>query len=424
MHSVKISPSVLHGEISLPASKSAVHRAVICAALAEGKSRIYGVAELSNDIRATIECMKVLGASAEYNGASITVDGKGVFTKENVTLDCGESGSTLRFIIPVAAAGGISAEFVGHGKLPERPIGVYTDCLPGNGVACQTAGGLPFRISGKLHSGIYEIPGNISSQFITGLLLALPLCSGDSSIILTTPLQSVGYVQMTTDIMAQFGVNVQQTENGWFIKGNQRYKPCSRYYAEGDWSQAAFFMTAAALGGEITINNLDIDSAQGDKACVEIYRRFGADVYTGNGIVRVKADKLRGINVDARDIPDLVPAIAAAAAFAEGKTVISGAERVRLKECDRLAAMCKELSALGADIEETPDGLVIFGKNTIKGGFAEGHNDHRVVMALASIAAGSEGDIVISDMESVGKSYPMFFEEYKRLGGKADVIMG
>ncbi len=423
MHSIRISPSFLSGRVSVPPSKSAAHRAIICASLASGESTISPV-ELSEDIKATIDCMRALGAVITYyNDRSLKIDGSRVFSSPSALLDCHESGSTLRFLIPVAAAGGIEAQFIGRGKLPERPIGVFTDCLPKHNVICDTSGGLPLRINGQLRSGQYEIPGDVSSQFITGLLLALPLLEGDSEIILTTKAQSVGYIDMTISAMADFGVTVARTENGFSVKGGQKYSPRD-YIVEGDWSQAAFFMTAGALGGNITIDNLRPDSVQGDKACVDIYRRFGADIITNGRNITISGSKLHGIEIDARDIPDMVPALAVTAAFAEGQTVITGAERLRIKECDRLAAMAQGLSRLGADITETPDGLVINGCDNLKGALVEGFNDHRIVMSLSTASARCIGDIVITDMESINKSYPSYFEDFRSLGGIADVIMG
>ncbi len=422
MRSVKVRPSVLKGTVSVPPSKSAAHRAVICAALSFGKSVIEPIEE-SNDIKATIDCMKKLGADITLSGKKLTVDGTNIFKCGKTELDCGESGSTLRFLIPVAAVGGINTEFIGHGKLPQRPIGVYTDCLPENGVECKTTGGLPFEINGKLKSGIYKVPGDISSQFITGLLLALPLADGDSDIILTSGLQSAGYIDMTVDVMKSFGVIVERNEKGWHIKGGQKYKPCD-YTVEGDWSQAAFFMTAAAIGQEIIIDNLSLSSYQGDKACVDIYRNFGAKVEEKNGNIIISPDKLKAQEINAENIPDMVPALAVAAAFAEGTTVIKGAARLRIKECDRLMAMSDGLKRLGADIKETDDGLIITGVQKLKGTNVEGYNDHRIVMSLAMAAVRCDGDIIISDMESINKSYPSFFEDYRKLGGIADVIMG
>lgn len=422
LHSIQVLPCQFQGTVSVPPSKSAAHRAIICAALAGGKSVIQPI-DLSNDITATINCMKSLGAKIELDGNILTVDGSSIFSENRLVLDCGESGSTLRFLIPIAAAGGIETEFIGHGLLPQRPIGVYTDCLPKHGVRTETKGGLPLKIDGILKSGAYEIPGNISSQFITGLLLALPLLEGDSEIILTSPAQSVGYIQMTIDMMHAFGVEVQKTSNGWHISGSQHYSP-RNFTVEGDWSQAAFFMTMAALNGEIMINNLDIHSSQGDKACIEIYQKFGANISLEEDKIKIHSGKLKGIEINAENIPDMVPALAVCAALAEGTTVISHAERLRIKECDRLRAMTENLSKLGADITETPDGLIIKGVPQLHGGSVKGFNDHRIVMSLACAAAACNGEIIISDKESINKSYPSFFEDYQKLGGKSHVIMG
>lgn len=422
MNKVKIYPSCLNGNISVPPSKSAAHRAIICASLSEGISTVRPI-ELSNDIIATINCMKALGAEAELSGDTLTVCGKNIFSEKTAALDCGESGSTLRFLIPIAAAGGVSAEFTGHGKLPQRPIGVYTDCLPEKGVVCRTEGGLPLNISGRLQSGVYEIPGDVSSQFITGLLLALPLLDGDSEIRLTSKAQSVGYIDMTIAVMRDFGVDITKSDSGWIIRGGQKYI-ARDYIVEGDWSQAAFFMTAAAIGGDITIDNLDPDSTQGDKTCVDVYRQLGADVYFSDRILHIKSGALHGIELDASDIPDMVPAFSIAAAAAEGRTVIKGAERLRIKECDRLHALCEGLSRLGVNIKETKDGLIIDGCKAFSGGSVEGYNDHRIVMSFASACGKFTEDVTITDMESINKSYPSFFEDIEKLGGKYNVIMG
>lgn len=423
MNKIRISPGSLNGTLSMPPSKSAAHRAIICASLAQGKSIIRPV-ELSNDIKATIDCMKNLGAKISIDGNTLTVDGTEIFSVKDTILNCSESGSTLRFLIPVAAAGNINAEFIGHGKLPERPIGVYTDCLPKQGTECITHGGLPLKINGKLKNGIFKIPGDISSQFITGLLLALPLLDGDSEIILTSPAQSVGYIDMTTDIMNDFGVDIIKKETGWFIRGNQNYIP-KNFTVEGDWSQAAFFMTAAALGGKITIDNLNINSAQGDKECLEIYSRFGADVICEkNSCITIQHNRLKGIEINAENIPDMVPALAVTAALCEGTTIIKGAARLRIKECDRLEAMADGLSRLGAEINETEDGLIIKGVGSLNGGEVKGYNDHRIVMSLAVAAVSAKEDIIISEPESINKSYPTFFEEFKKLGGHTNVILG
>lgn len=415
MSDITLSPSRLSGQVTVPPSKSDVHRAIICAALAKGESVISPVS-FSKDIKATIGCAEALGAKITVDGNAVMVDGSGFLGVNSAHLDCCESGSTLRFFIPVAAAGAVNTEFVGQGKLPQRPIGIYLDCLPQNGVTCETGGGLPLKINGKLQSGEYRLPGNISSQFITGLLFALPILDGDSKIILTSPLESSGYVDMTLKAMKSFGVEVKAEEQTYIIKGNQSYKPC-RYTCEGDWSQSAFFMAAGSLGGDVTINGLNADSPQGDRECAEIFRRFGADVELKENSVRVRPGKLHGIKIDARQIPDLVPALAVTAAFAEGETVIYGAERLRIKECDRLEAVCSGINNIGGCAAQTEDGLIIKGKPTLSGGKCEGYNDHRIVMALSIAALRSENSVTITDRESINKSYPDYFEDYKTLGG-------
>lgn len=422
MKRVVITPGALNGSVDVPPSKSAAHRAIICASLAKGISVVEPV-ELSDDIRATIRCMKALGARIDLDNKTLTVDGTGTFSPSVASLDCGESGSTLRFLIPLAAAGGVEAVFSGKGRLPQRPIGVFRDCLPSHGVTLQTEGGLPLHIKGQLKGGLFTVPGNISSQFITGLLLSLPLLDSDSEIRLSSPLQSEGYIRMTLSAMKRFGVEIISLADGWMIPGGQQYKPCNMR-VEGDWSQAAFFMTAAALGGKITINNLDPLSEQGDIACMELYRRFGADVSFSGVRLTVCRNELHGIVINAEQIPDMVPALAVTAALCEGKTVIHGAERLRIKECDRLTAIAGGLSVLGADIRETADGLVIHGVPMLHGGCVEGFNDHRIVMAMAVAGVRCSGSITITDPDSINKSYPGFFGDFRSLGGRADVVMG
>lgn len=413
MSNITVSPRILKGSVTVPPSKSDVHRAILCAALAKGKSVISPV-DLSQDITATINCVKALGAYAELNGNTLTVDGSGLFSCGTAKLNCNESGSTLRFMIPIAAAGGVTAEFEGKGRLPQRPIGIYLDCLPKAGIKCDTRGGLPLVISGRLKSGEFKIPGDVSSQFITGLLLSLPLLDGDSKILLTSPAQSVGYINMTIRTMSKFGVKVTAAKNGYFIKGGQKYNPAN-YTCEGDWSQAAFFMAAGALGGEIEVNGVSVDSLQGDRQCAEIFKRFGADITQTVSSVKVKCGELKATDIDAEQIPDLVPILAVTAAFAKGTTHITGAARLRIKESDRLHAISDCLNRLGAKVTENPDGLTIKGVQNICGGKVDGYNDHRIVMSMAIAAEKSTGDIIISDKESINKSYPNFFNDYNAL---------
>jgi 3-phosphoshikimate 1-carboxyvinyltransferase len=420
MSDVKFSPFVPNGTVNVPPSKSDVHRAIICAAMANGVSRISPVA-LSNDIKATIGCIKALGADAVLENNVLTVDGTNMYKNKTALLDCGESGSTLRFFIPIAAVGNINATFVGKGKLPQRPIGIFTEALPKAGTVCKTEGGLPLEIKGQLKSGIFEIPGNVSSQFITGLLLALPILEGDSEIVLTSPLESVGYTAMTIRTMKQFGVNIQATEKGWHIKGGQSYKTCD-YTTDGDWSQAAFFMVLGAVSGKVTVKGVAKDSTQGDKKCAEILARFGAKVTQLDNEVTVEKGELKAITIDASQIPDLVPVLSVCAAFAEGTTKIINAERLRIKECDRLKATAELLNNLGGKVKELSDGLEITGGSSLKGGNVNGYNDHRIVMSAAVCAARSDEDITATFAMSINKSYPDFYIDYNSIGGKANVL--
>ncbi|MDD6847352.1 MAG: 3-phosphoshikimate 1-carboxyvinyltransferase [Oscillospiraceae bacterium] len=415
MNNVNVEPSQLNGTVAIPPSKSDVHRAIICGALSRGKCVISPV-DLSEDIKATIGCVETLGAKVNITNGVLTIDGSEMFKGNNYQIFCNESGSLLRFIIPVVSAMGISATFTGAGRLPERPIGIYLDCLPKAGVKCTTKSGLPLTVEGQLQPGEFEIPGNVSSQFITGLLFALPLLKEDSKIILTSPLESVAYVDITINVMKKFGVIIETTDYGYFVKGNQKYIP-KNYTTEGDWSNAAFFMTAAAIKGDITVTGVDKNSAQGDKEIAEILKRFGAKVEFTDNSVRVQKGDLKATDIDARQIPDLVPILAVCATFAEGTTHITGAERLRIKESDRLSAIANAINQLGGNVVEKPDGLVITGVKSLKGGTVQGVNDHRIVMAMSVATLMATDTVTITDMESIKKSFPNYFEEYNRLGG-------
>lgn len=412
------------GTVLLPPSKSAAHRALLCAGLAAGESHVAHI-DKSADMEATLRGLRALGCAVLENGGGVTLS-RGA-APESAVLDCGESGSTLRFLIPIAAALGFTATFTGRGRLPERPIGLYRELLPLHGVSVETAGGLPLTVSGQLQSGVFLLPGNVSSQFITGLMLALPLLSGDSEIRLTTPLESAGYVDLTRLVLRDFGIHIEETPSGWRVPGGQRYTPCA-YAVEGDWSQAAFFLSAAAVGGgPVRLSGLLTDSAQGDRACVALWRGFGLQIREENGefiAENPQADaEFHGLSaqrIDASQIPDMVPALAVTAAFARGETEIFGAARLRIKESDRLSAMEAALSAVGADITATADGLIIRGKPHLSGGTAEGRNDHRVVMAIAAVSA--DCAVSVTDGESIQKSYPGFFRDFNRIGGRANGI--
>lgn len=397
---VKISNSSLNGAVTAPPSKSAAHRALICSYLSGGGT-VKPIIN-SRDMAATVGIIESL-----KNNESI--------------LDCIESGSTMRFMIPVAASLGRTVEFVGQGSLLKRTVGEFAELLPIHGVNVETNGCLPFKISGQLRNGSFEVSGDVSSQYVTGLLLALANLQGDSAVIMKTPLQSKPYVDMTVKVMADYGVNVRETDFGYLIKGGQKFKRLD-YIVEGDWSQAAFFLVAGAIGGNVTVNGLDLNSAQGDKDIVDVIKKFGGNVERGEDSVTCIAGELTGADIDASDIPDLVPIIAVLASYAKGKTVISGAERLRFKESDRIESVVTNLKAMGVDVTQTPDGMIINGGKGLKGAKLKGYNDHRIVMSFSVAGLFAQGETVIDEAESINKSYPSFFEDYNMLGGKANVL--
>ena len=405
------------GSIQVPPSKSAAHRQVLCAALSRGRCSVSNV-DMNEDIKATVAAVTALGVQARYDDSSslLTLDASGL-GGQNAVIDCGESGSTLRFLIPIVAALGVSARFEGRGRLPYRPLGVYKELLPAHGVAFSSQGGLPLEISGRLKSGVYRLPGDVSSQFITGLLFALPLLEGDSEIVLTSPLESKGYVDLTLSVLREFGVAAQETAQGWKVSGGQRYT-ARNTRVEGDWSQAAFFLCMAALspqGAQVELQGLRRDSLQGDKACVDLFRNFGLEIsgrrdslLAWNPRAGEPYGGLRGFPIDASQIPDMVPALSVCAALSRGETRIYNAQRLRLKESDRLAAMAEALTGLGGQVRATADGLLIQGVPQLAGGIAQGKNDHRVVMALAAAGLRCEKGLSVTDARVSGNPIPAF----------------
>lgn len=404
---IKITPAKLKGKVNIPSSKSMTHRMLICAALSKGISVISNIS-FSKDIFATIDALKALGADISIDNHTVTV--KGINQKSGkADIDCCESGSTLRFLIPIACALGSDSTYYGQGRLPERPITPYVRELSKKGISFNYNNTMPFSTMGQLTSGVYELEGDISSQFITGLMFALPLIAGDSEIVMLSPLESKPYADMTVKCLENFGVVIKETKKGYFIKGNQTYKP-QNMAVEGDYSQAAFFYVANVLGNDIELCNLEENSYQGDKKIVEITKGL---CYNDNCP--------DGFSVNTTDIPDLVPILGVLGTYCNGKSVITGAKRLKIKESDRLQTTSEAINNLGGYVDVTDDGLEIKHAK-LTGGIVDSCGDHRIAMSAAIAATICEKEVIIKNADSVEKSYPDFFEDYKNLGGITDVI--
>lgn len=418
---VLIRPGKLLGTIDAMPSKSHAHRVLIAQKLAQlqgqKKNDPLEVPDFSVDIGATKSCLVQLD-------------------KEMPFLDCKESGSTLRFLLPVAMALKEEAVFIGTGKLPERPISPLKEEMEAHG--CHFVMGNKHQkvsdkfkeictITGRLEPGEYTLPGNISSQFITGLLFALPLLEGDSVLRLTTKLESAGYVDLTLDVLEAFGIKVDRSfsEEGfevYEIAGSQRYTEPDGLTIEGDWSNASFWLVCGALGGSITVRGLDLKSSQRDKYIIDTLKLMGADIVIGDGITVTAPGGLKGAEINVSQTPDMVPVLAAAMALSDGSSMITNAERLKIKESDRLRTVYDFLHKLGADITYGGSGLSLTGKEKLAGGEVNSHNDHRIAMAAAVASCGCKSAVTITGAEAVKKSYPDFFKDFATLGGKVREI--
>lgn len=411
---VKITPSKLYGSIQAPPSKSFAHRLMIAACFSGGRRKVLSVGE-SKDVYATANALRSLGADCKIENGDFYTEGFNL--KKGCTVDCGESGSTLRFLIPVAAALGADAHFTGTEKLLSRPCGALLECLARQGVKSEN-----FAFNGKFSGGKFHIDASVSSQYVTGLLLAAPLVGEDCEIVIGGKEASRPYIAITLSVLKESGIEVKTTENGFFIKGGQKYSLPPVTQTEGDWSGAAFALTAGAVGGSVTVTGLNCKSAQGDKKIIEILKDFGAKIsVTGNSVsVEAPINGLSGITVDCENVPDLAQIISVAAAFAKGKTLLTGTENLKYKESDRTNAIINTLSAAGIKAETDGKSIVIFGGKP-HGFTVDSGNDHRTAMSAAVLAFYAEGCSVIRRAEAVSKSYPNFFEDASAAGGKIDV---
>ena len=402
---VWIRPGMLRGSVTPPPSKSMAHRLIIAAGLAQGESRLTNVA-FSRDMEATLRCMEALGSTWEWQGDTLFLHGlrPDLPAQPFPHMDCGESGSTLRFLIPIALALRGGGSFTGRGRLMERPQTPYFDLFDEKGIYHELKDGV-LTLRGQLTPGEYRLAGNVSSQFFTGLLFALALLDAPSTVISTTALESADYITMTMEAMAAAGVAVKETAPGVFAVTPGAYRPITAA-VEADWSQAGFWYAAAFLDHPVTPVGLKSNSAQGDKVVSELYWKLA---------------RPGDMTIDLSSCPDLLPPLAVMAAARKGKTEFINAARLRIKESDRLATVAAMLHELGIEAEEQPEGLAVIG-GRFTGGIVDGANDHRIVMAAAIAATKAAGPVKILGAQAVSKSYPDFFDVFSALGGDLDVL--
>ena len=399
----RIIPAKLQGRIAAIPSKSEAHRSLICAALSDEPTTLY-MGPGSEDIEATIRCLNAFGASIRREGETLLVEPIREIPNR-CEADCGESGSTLRFLLPVAGALGIDASFRMHGRLPERPIFPLDRELCMGGCELARPERSILRITGKLRPGAYELPGNVSSQYISGMLFALTLLNGESTLAVTGKTESAGYIEMTLQSMAAFGAQPRNTGSGFAVPGIGRYSSPGSARIGGDWSNAAFWLCMDAIDGcSVQVTGLNPDSAQGDKRIMD------------------EVEKLRSAKdstvIDAADIPDLIPTLAACACARRQNAEVIRAGRLRIKESDRLLAIARTLNALGGCITETENGLIIDGSHPLRGGEVDSFGDHRIAMMAAVASAGCKQEVIIRGAEAVNKSYPGFWADFVSLGGR------
>ncbi len=402
------------GTVSAPPSKSHAHRLLICAALSDKPCRIR-CDRTNDDIDATVRCLTALGAAITYEDGVFTVNPIREIPAHAI-LDCGESGSTLRFMLPVTAALGADAEFVLHGRLPNRPLSPLYEIMEEHGVKLSPQGSNPFCISGRLTGGDFTFDGGVSSQFTTGLLLALPLTGENSRIRLTGKIESRPYIDLSLATIRQFGVNAEDLGTEFVLPKSRFIAPDGDVSVEGDWSSAAFMLCLGALSEKgITVTDLNPTSAQGDSAIVDILASFGADCVRSGESVTVKKNILHAITLDAAEIPDLIPVVSVIAAASEGTTVIKNCGRLRLKESDRMETIRATLTSLGGDCTLDNTSIIIKGNKTLAGGTVSSFGDHRIAMSAAVASVVCENSVIIEGAECSAKSYPTFFSEFDKL---------
>ena len=413
----KITPFTPNGCITAPPSKSVAHRLIILAALKNGRTEIYGVGK-SDDVIATLNCVKNLGAKVEIFDDFVAIEGiKDVLVASK--LPCNESGSTLRFMIPVSCALGANATFLGTEKLLSRPNEKLFDLLLAKGIKING-----YNFEGKLSAGKYEIDSTISSQYITGLLLALPNLEGDSQIVLKGETVSKDYINITLSTMDLAQIKYKKTADSFIVYGNQKSNLPDKITVEGDWSGAAFPLVLGAIKGEITVKNLSLNSKQGDRKILQLLTDIGANVKIKGEQITVKESKLSAFEIDCQDIPDLAPIICVLASATNGECKIKNVERLKFKESDRIQTTLDFLQKAGITASYKEGNITVYGNGAkFKNAIYNGSNDHRVVMCQSVISAIASGESQINGCQAINKSYVSFFEDLKKLGGNIDVQM-
>lgn len=406
-----LTPFEPFGEIIAPPSKSIAHRTLIAAALTKGESLLKNVG-VSDDVKATARCLSSLGAKVEFNGRDAFVRG---IDNPNIDpiLDCGESGTTLRFLLPIAAALGVNARFVGSKRLFSRPLGNLLSELERGG-----ARGEDFSFYGRLKSGEYSLDCSQTSQIAGGMLLALPLLDGKSELRVGEKIPSRSYLDLTYRTLDLSGIKYKKSADKTIICGKQDYRLPPETVVGGDWSAAAVILALGAIGGRTRVRGLSFDDGQGDRKIIDVLRSFGADVETFSDGAEARKSRMKGTFVDCSDIPDLVPVLCALACYAEGESVFSGVERLKGKESDRLSGCVRMANAVGAKSEVVGDLIKITSNGSPRGANFQTDGDHRMVMAAVALSSGAWGNSTASDGESVSKSYPDFFDDLKILANR------
>lgn len=416
---IKLYPSVVSGAITPPPSKSFLHRSIISACLAEGVSQINNVI-YSKDIEATLNAFESLGVKIQRDSNKIQIDSLGYHSfLDNVNVNCNESGSTLRFIIPILSNSKY-AYFKGKSSLINRPMDIYEDLFHSQGLEFKKSDN-SIITKGRISSGNFEVPGNISSQFISGLLFILPLLKGDSTIKITSNFESSSYVDMTVSILSNFGINIEIFDNVFFIKGNQKYVP-TNVYVESDFSQLAFYAVLGIVNNDLKINNINFNSLQPDRKILDFIEKMGGRITKSYDSAHIHKSNTFGITIDVSQCPDIGPILGVLAAHSKGTTDIINAKRLIIKESNRLLSTFEILKSFGISVSMGEDSLTILGSDKFVGNDFDSFNDHRIAMSIAIAATIADGPVIIDRAEAVQKSYPSFYEDLASIGVRIEYL--